>query len=99
MGNDKTGNDKSILEKIADTVKDIANIAADAADHALKPEESAPKVDEPEINHMPLAAEGLVSDPMLVPPMAPAPAQKKKAANKTSRKSTKPIKAAMGRNR
>ena len=30
------GKDKSILEKITDTVKDIANIAANAADHALK---------------------------------------------------------------
>ncbi len=27
--------DKSILEKITDTVKDIANIAADAVNHAL----------------------------------------------------------------
>jgi hypothetical protein len=28
-------NDKSILEKITETVKDIANIAANAASHAL----------------------------------------------------------------
>jgi hypothetical protein len=32
-------NDKSILEKITNTVKDIANIAADAANHALKADE------------------------------------------------------------
>jgi hypothetical protein len=33
--------DKSIFEKITDTVKDIANIAADAASHALQAEEPA----------------------------------------------------------
>jgi hypothetical protein len=33
------GNDKSILKKITDTMKDIANIAADAANHALKEDE------------------------------------------------------------
>ena len=32
-------NDKSILEKIADTVKDIATLATDAASHAMKAEE------------------------------------------------------------
>ena len=35
------GNDKSIVEKIADTLKGLANIAADAANDALKAE--APK--------------------------------------------------------
>lgn len=33
------GNDKSILKKITDTMKDIANIAADAANHALQEDE------------------------------------------------------------
>ena len=33
------GKDKSILKKITDTMKDIANIAADAANHALKEDE------------------------------------------------------------
>jgi hypothetical protein len=33
------GKDKSILKKITDTMKDIANIAADAANHALQEDE------------------------------------------------------------
>jgi hypothetical protein len=31
--------DRSILEKIADTARDIVRIASDAADHALGPEQ------------------------------------------------------------
>jgi hypothetical protein len=78
MGNN-TGNDKSILEKIADGIKDIAAIATNAANDALKPA-PASKADEPIASYMPLAAEGLVSDPMLVPPIAVAPARKKRRA-------------------
>ena len=63
------GNDKSILEKITDTVKDVATLAADAASHALKTEPSR-KTDEQVVTYMPLAADGLVSDPMMVPPIA-----------------------------
>jgi len=51
--------DKSILEKITDTVKDIATIAANAADHALKAEESPLKVDRRSAAYIPLAADGL----------------------------------------
>src|SRR5260221_10165205 len=42
--------DKSILEKITDTMKDIANIAADAADHAVKAEEAPPSAIRPSKN-------------------------------------------------
>jgi hypothetical protein len=88
--------DKSILEKITDTIKDIANIAADAADHALKAEPPPPRVDQRAAAYIPLAADGLVSDPMMVPPLAATPAPRRKRAastraakqarNKTARK-------------
>ena len=68
------GNDKSILEKITGTMKGIANIAAEAADHALSADEPPRKTDRPSgVAYMPLAAEGLVSDPFMVPPIAVAP--------------------------
>jgi len=95
------GNDKSILEKIADTVKDIANIASEAADHALKAEEPPLRADERAAVTTPLAAEGLVSDPMMVPPIAVSPAPRrrraapkrtaKKAAKKTAKKAAKKL--------
>ncbi len=69
------GKDKSILEKITDTMKDIANIAADAADHAVKAEEAPPKVSERSAAHIPLAV-----DPMMVPPIAAAHAPRSKRA-------------------
>jgi hypothetical protein len=92
-------NEKSILEKITDTVKGIATIATDAASHALRAEEPPLKADETAVAYMPLAADGLVSDPMMVTPIAAAPARKKKraakrrvankAAKKTAKKSAK----------
>ena len=39
-------NNKSIMERIAETVKEIAHIAADAADQALKPEHPVKRADE-----------------------------------------------------
>jgi hypothetical protein len=92
-------NDKSILEKITDTVKDIAHIAADAANHALKAEEPPLKPDERAVAYMPLAADGLVSNPLMVPPVAMVPVAKKKrtapkrvaktASKKTAKKAGK----------
>ena len=72
--------DKSIIEKITDKVKDIANIAADAANDALKPEEPPRKVDDKSAAYIPLAADGLVSDPLMVPPIAVVAAPRKKRA-------------------
>jgi len=72
--------DKSILEKITDTVKDIANIAVDAADHAMKANEAPPRAAERSAAYIPLAADGLVSDPMMVPPIAAAHAPRRKRA-------------------
>ena len=74
------GKDKSILEKIAGTMKDIANIAADAADHAMKANEAPPKAVERSAAYIPLAADGLVSDPMMVPPIAAVHAPRRKRA-------------------
>jgi len=74
------GKDKSVLEKITGTVKDIANIAADAADHAMKANEAPPRAAERSAAYIPLAADGLVSDPMMVPPIAAAHAPRRKRA-------------------
>ncbi len=93
--------DKSILEKITDTVKDIANIAATAADHALKADEPPLKADRRLAAYIPLAADGLVSDPMMVPPVAIAPARKKRkkkraAPKQAARKASKAAKKKRG---
>ena len=76
------GKDKSVLEKITGTVKDIANIAADAADHAMKANEAPPRAAERSAAYIPLAADGLVSDPMMVPPIAAAHAPRRKRAGR-----------------
>ena len=106
------GKDKSILEKITGTMKDIANIAADAADHAMKANEAPPKAVERSAVYIPLAADGLVSEPMMVPPIAAVHAPRRKhaasrragkasrktPAKKTVKKSTaKPAKKATAR--
>jgi hypothetical protein len=83
------GTDKSILEKLTDTVKDIATLATDAASHALKSNAPAPKTDEEVAMYMPLAADGLVSDPMMVPPIAIAPAKKRAASKRASKKTAR----------
>lgn len=78
-------NDKSILGRIADTVKDIATTAADAASDALKKEEPPLKADDSAAVYMPLAAEGLVFDP-LAPSVAGAPVRRKRSAVKQTAK-------------
>jgi hypothetical protein len=86
--------DKSILEKITDTMKDIANIAADAADHAMKAQQPSPKVAERSAAYIPLAADGLVSDPMMVPPVAAAHApRRKRAASRRAAKASRKTRA------
>src|ERR1700756_1139809 len=76
--------DKSILERFTDTVKDIANSASEA----LKSEEP-PKVEQTNAAYMPFAAEGLVSDPLLVPPVVTQPPRRKRTARKTAKRSAK----------
>jgi hypothetical protein len=70
--------DKSFLEKISDAAKDIAAKATDAASQAPRMEKPPVKGDEPAFAYMPLATDGLVSDPMLIVPTAPAPVWKRK---------------------
>ena len=74
------GKTKSIGEKIAGTMKDIVSIAANAADHAMKTDKAPPTVDERSAVYIPLAADRLVSDPMMVPPIAAAHAPQRKRA-------------------
>jgi hypothetical protein len=74
--------DKSILERFTDTVKDIANSASEA----LKAEEP-PKVEQSNAAYMPFAAEGLVSDPLLIPPVAALPPRRKRTARRTAKTS------------
>jgi len=84
------GKDKSILEKITGTIKDIATIASEAADHAMKAEPAPVKVDERSASYIPLAADGLVSDPMMVPPIAAAHVpRRKRAASKRAARASK----------
>jgi len=84
------GKDKSILEKITDTINDIASIASEAADHAMKAGPAAVKADERSAAYIPLAADGLVSDPMMVPPIAAAHApRRKRAAPRRAARATK----------
>jgi hypothetical protein len=84
------GKDKSVFEKITGKVKDIATIAADTAQEALKAEQPPLKADQRSAVYIPLAADGLVSDPMMVPPVAVVPARKRKpAAPKRSAKASK----------
>jgi hypothetical protein len=88
------GKDKSILEKITDKIKDIADIATDAANQA-KAERPAVKGADRSFAYIPLAADGLVTDPMMVPPLAAAPARKtkrvapKRTARRTGKKPTR----------
>jgi hypothetical protein len=79
------GNDKSILEKFTDTVKGIAETATNAAGQALKAEQPPIREEDLAALSMPLAGDGFVSDPMLVPPAAaPAPRPRKRVAPRRS---------------
>ena len=81
------GKDKTIIEKFADTLRDVAKTATEAASEALKAERPATSgVEERTAAYVPLAADGLISDPLMVPPMAQTrPRRKKRAAAKRSR--------------
>ena len=74
--------DKSILERFTDTVKDIANSASEA----LKADEP-PKVEQSNAAYMPFVAEGLVSDPLLIPPVVARP-RRTRAVKKTAKKTS-----------
>jgi len=77
----KKSAEKSILDKFTETMKGLA----DGASQALKAEEPA-RVDETAAVYMPFAAEGFVSDPLPVPPIAAQPPRRKRGAAKKSAK-------------
>jgi hypothetical protein len=92
--------DKSIFEKITDKVKDIATIAADAANEALKAEEPPLKAEERTAAYIPLAADGIVSDPMMVPPTPVAPTRRRRkpaAPKRNAKASRKTARSAIGK--
>jgi hypothetical protein len=83
-------NDKTVLQKITDTLKDVARAATEAASEALKTDRPALKADERAVAYMPLAADGLVSDPLLAaPPVVETRANKKRAPKRSAKKSSK----------
>ena len=69
--------DKSLMEKFADTVRDVAKTATEAASAALNPEPpAASKAEQRSAAYVPLAADGLVADPLMMAPVA----EKKRSA-------------------
>ena len=94
------GKDKSVLERLADTVKGIASTATEAASQALKADEPGLRADERAMAYVPLAADGLVSDPLMVPPVAAAPARRKRAGKRRRSATTaKATKAKVGKSK
>lgn len=85
--------DKSLMEKFADTVRGVAKTAADAASAALQPDTPASKAGQRSAAYVPLAADGLMADPMMVAP-EPRPRRKRRTAPKraTSGKARRPAK-------
>jgi hypothetical protein len=78
MARDK---DKSIIEKFTDTVRDLADSAA----QALKSDEPK-RANATTVAYMPFAAEGMVSDPLIVAPVVVQPARKRRTARKAARR-------------
>jgi hypothetical protein len=82
--------EKSVIEqmvdKINDAVENLVNTASEAAMKALEPEPLKKNEEQP-IASLPLAGDGLVSDPRLaIPPVALAPATPKRPAPRTAAK-------------
>ena len=80
---------KSIIEKFTETIKDITTTATDAAGYALKTDTPALKADERAVAYMPLAADGLVSDPSMVPLVAPVRRRKRATPKRATKKAAK----------
>jgi hypothetical protein len=89
MDNDK--DDKSIIDKTLEAVKDIVAIAAEAAHRAMEPEPLKPG---DEVVVMPMAAAGFMGEAVMppfviIPRRTNAPSQiAKKAPKRTAKKST-----------
>jgi hypothetical protein len=73
--------EKSILDKFTDTMKGLA----DSASQALKSEQPA-RLDDSAAAYMPFAAEGMVSDPLPVAPIASQPGRRKRASSEKGKR-------------
>jgi hypothetical protein len=85
---DDNDQDKSIIEKTIEAVKDIATIASDAAKKAMEPEPLKPGE---RVMMVPLMDSGLVTEPVM-PPFVVLPRRKsraKSASKKTAKKAGK----------
>jgi hypothetical protein len=88
---DDDNDDKSIIEKTLEAVKDIAAVASEATHKAMEPEPIKPG---DEVVVMPMAAAGFMGEAVMppfviIPRRANAPEQISKKAPKTAKKSTK----------
>lgn len=81
--------DKSIIAKFSEAMKGLADSAAEAL-KAAEPQTTGERT----VGGKPSAAAGLVSDPLLVPPVAVQPVRRRKRAAKTkaARHGTRPVK-------
>src|ERR1019366_6848521 len=83
MDGDK--DDKSVIEKTIEAVKEIATIASKAAHKAMEPEPIKPG---DEVVMMPMAATGFMGDTMM-PPFVVVPRKKKSSKKKTPKPAAK----------
>jgi hypothetical protein len=81
---DDNDQDKSLIEKTIEAVKDIATIASDAAKKAMEPEPLKPGE---RLVMVPLMDSGLATEPMM-PPFVVLPRRKSRAKT-ASKKNTK----------
>lgn len=79
------GKDKSIIEKFADTVREVAKTATEAASEALKPGPPS-TVEGRTATYVPLAADGLVANPLMMAPMPESRERRKRRAKRATRK-------------
>ena len=76
--------DKNIIEKAIEAVKDIAHVASEAAKHAMEPEPIKPG---DEVVMMPSEGSGLLGEP--TPPQFVIIPRKRRRTRKTSKKTAK----------
>jgi hypothetical protein len=72
--------DKNLIEKTVETIKHIAQVATDAAKHALEPDPIKPGE---EVVYLPMAGGGIMGDPVMEP-FVIIPRRKKSAPKKNT---------------
>lgn len=88
--------DKTIIERFADTVRDVAMTAAEAASEALKAEPPSRATDRAAA-YVPLAGDGLVADPLMVPPVTEPRRHRKRVTTPRRAARKKPARATAGK--